>query len=1392
MTPPSRRSEDGSRQHEDDDDDDSYQHHDRRRPPQERSYGDDSAAAAAAAAAADLYDYGQTEGDTVTASATGALDFGVDISMRGTPPSSDNNASCAQQQQLPVYQQRRERASRSEHLSVRVRRRGLLYQPSGRSLSDGTAPSGAGGAVDFAVRSVRRETDEWRGIISLFVADLAFKSVVYKPFLRTVKFRPYTCHAAVLFVDLSGYSRITSAVAHKGAHYLSSVVNAYFSEILTIVREHGGDVVKFAGDAVMVVWESSDEADLEKNFLCAALCALDLQQKAPSHTVLEAVGSCPELGFRIHCGITCGVLESEVFVAPVHEHMQRLYHAIGGETMDVIGMIVNAAKPGEIAVDVSCLPYLKNRGTVREAPGCDIARILIGIESDPTVAEVRESYLETLLTERLQVRDGQIEEGFIHPRVVRQLSHGGMSPTQIAQMRSLCVLFIAMTSSGSAVNWLMVKKIVIILGHFYLLSTLPYSHFPICAFIVSIQEVQSVLDTKRCPIVQIIDDDKGVHIVAAINLYETVPEVSMLGLQVCEELKSRRVGCAIGMALGTTFCGVTGSSSVACRWDVTGPAVVRAARLMEFAQKHKMEEAVDYSVYTDRMCSFFLRQCHNNISLKGSTDPCTVYAIKGSYVHSAFRVLETVYGRCHEGPVDEVLNWICGDRSRCAVVVKGPALAGKKIVCQQAAGKANLVPFLHVSDPSWGFLQLARTMATWYTNVNSARVSSMARDVLVHLNKNRWSCAHDECVNVVRASLEEGFRACFVVDRIQFLDEFSMSLIRMCLYGRAGVQRESGLRGTSVEISDLSEFSKETSFCTTGGKCVFLCVHVDFYGRKTPTDIVQEIERSKKSLRVPIIEVGVASNESLRTMIEDVIDITVEDRWLRTFAESSGNCAGYFVERTTASRNLSGKLWKEGKPGLAVTTEDIVLHIPPGYVRKNKAIKVMTVSADAAMRFAHIYDELPPLFQTLSKVLGCACRKGFYSVPVTILWEVLNDLIAEGVDRETMVTVVEEMKSTYLLKVERDAVIGDMLSFLNPALGDTAMDVCTPIQVRTIVNALIERLDPVVSTDFRIPFVLADLHLQLGKNEDLQQELWRKGYLAFRSESASWCKEDVDRWKEIIEDEIVDAGYSVQDILGDEYTPPNFWKPPVVKTLPLLKIYSAPIAFGPMGHSLSLVCRNTFHELKIFHGATDEFANRLIQERKSGAERYVREMEVVESYLTEHSIEAPAGELELEKEMILGVATPATSGQEVVAKAETILTKFVPQFVKPRLERLRRLVTKLREERGIPSVVQNAEKAILCAYEKLYSFPEGDDDAAQHAILIMATLNWKPKPLPEFLPIYHYQTVARIRDKVLKRLMLGEGIFSLHPQIVKDLEAFLVVTPLLYAAAQKWIEAPMD
>jgi hypothetical protein len=146
-------------------------------------------------------------------------------------------------------------------------------------------------------------------------------------------------------------------------------------------------------------------------------------------------------------------------------------------------------------------------------------------------------------------------------------------------------------------------------------------------------------------VVQIIDDDKGVHVIAAINLYESDPYASSLGLAVCEILESKQVGCAIGMALGSTFCGVTGCSSVACRWDITGPPAVRAARLMQLALKQGWQMAIDQSVFDDPLVSTRLKVLQKSVTLKGTPCPISVYTVSDATLSCVYGVLDTSYGK---------------------------------------------------------------------------------------------------------------------------------------------------------------------------------------------------------------------------------------------------------------------------------------------------------------------------------------------------------------------------------------------------------------------------------------------------------------------------------------------------------------------------------------------------------------------------------------------------------------------------------------------------------------------------------------------------------------------------------------------------------------------------
>ena len=207
------------------------------------------------------------------------------------------------------------------------------------------------------------------------------------------------------------------------------------------------------------------------------------------------------------------------------------------------------------------------------------------------------------------------------------------------------------------------------------------------------------------------------------------------------------------------------------------------------------------------------------------------------------------------------------------------------------------------------------------------------------------------------------------------------------------------------------------------------------------TDIV----RSHTSFNILPIELKESSREELRDLFRALSDIEVEDRCLDVFAEASGFAAEYFLERFQALRNMSSELWKEGQPALVETSEDLIFHIPPRLVRKNKDIKVSEIKAEIAMLFASLVDEIPPLCQMVLKIVTIATRRGFYKLPYKILGECMNDLIANGVECSVLDVILAELVEIFVIKFEGANVAkpawNDVLSIQNPALADTAMEV---------------------------------------------------------------------------------------------------------------------------------------------------------------------------------------------------------------------------------------------------------------------------------------------------------------------------------------------------------------
>src|SRR5215207_628504 len=69
-------------------------------------------------------------------------------------------------------------------------------------------------------------------------------------------------HAAVLYADISGFTPLTERLSRSGpagVEELSGLLNAYFGELIALIAALGGDVVKFAGDALLAIWPAADE-----------------------------------------------------------------------------------------------------------------------------------------------------------------------------------------------------------------------------------------------------------------------------------------------------------------------------------------------------------------------------------------------------------------------------------------------------------------------------------------------------------------------------------------------------------------------------------------------------------------------------------------------------------------------------------------------------------------------------------------------------------------------------------------------------------------------------------------------------------------------------------------------------------------------------------------------------------------------------------------------------------------------------------------------------------------------------------------------------------------------------------------------------------------------------
>ena len=232
--------------------------------------------------------------------------------------------------------------------------------------------------------------------------------------------------AAILFVDMSGFTKLSTVLDVES---LSKVINSYFDMIVSDVINHGGDILKFAGDAFFAEWrvvenkEGDDEPNQSRksnplsdlnaslvsiNEMCwddnddvppisncvmmASKCASSIVKKFSDYRVTAAVnrGSTSEAMLNVHCGVGVGSLVG-LHVGDYKEGEEedavelRREFLLLGEPIDQVSQAADKASDGEV--------YASPEAILSLAMCCKLTDEQFGATEPVLIASRDESYL---------------------------------------------------------------------------------------------------------------------------------------------------------------------------------------------------------------------------------------------------------------------------------------------------------------------------------------------------------------------------------------------------------------------------------------------------------------------------------------------------------------------------------------------------------------------------------------------------------------------------------------------------------------------------------------------------------------------------------------------------------------------------------------------------------------------------------------------------------------------------------------------------------------------------------------------------------------------------------------------------------------------------------------
>ena len=456
--------------------------------------------------------------------------------------------------------------------------------------------------------------------------------------------------AAVLFVDISGFTALTenfAAYRPSGAEDISSILNNFYGQWIKIVKKYNGDVIKFAGDGLLVIWQDSN---LEKATLRAAYTAIEARKelenfRAGNNTVATRITiSAGEIGLIGLGGI-----------------FNRWEVLITGEPIEQVGREQKLLHPGQISI--SPFAWEKIKAHASASPLEDGHIILNGINSQiPHQAE-----------KKFDLREDSIPalRSYIPGAIAKRIDAG--QSDWLAELRRVTSLFINIPEMIRGTDTDAAQNVA--------------------------QVLQGAIYRYEGSVNKITLAEKGVSLLAAFGLPPFSHEDDPLrGVLAAQDIKSAitelGLDCFIGITTGRVFCGVIGNEQRR-EYTINGDAVNLAARLMSAsALGLSMPDGTSATILTDTSTYESSKNRINfsalaPINVRGKAQPQAVFVPQARHAKDMGKIaLTDMIGREEERfALAEALRALITKESK-AIIIEGEAGLGKSRLVEEAFRQA--------------------------------------------------------------------------------------------------------------------------------------------------------------------------------------------------------------------------------------------------------------------------------------------------------------------------------------------------------------------------------------------------------------------------------------------------------------------------------------------------------------------------------------------------------------------------------------------------------------------------------------------------------------------------------------------------------------------------------